>query len=413
VVGLRYVIIGNGGAGVSALQTIREIDMGPEVIVISRESHTAYSPCSLPNLISGDIDEETIIRYGKEYYDELEAELMLDSEVIGIDPQGKTVTISDGSTVDYDRLLISAGARPIAPPDLLGLDGVHVMGTLDSTLGIRDHAERGVDRAVVVGGGFMGIESAVELRKRGIDVTVVELLPFVLSRMLDPEGSEWVKRILVNNGVDVIVNDSVKSVNGDGKVESVSLGDRTIHCDMVVIAIGVAPNTSIVDGTGIDVNRGIVVDGTMRTSAADIYAAGDIAEVREQITGTSGSFAIWPNAIEQGRVAGSNMSGVPLEYAGADIVNILDVFDTPVVTMGMTSEALGDVETLVRSTPHDHKKIMMSEGRMLGVQFIGSIRNTGPLYGLMTRGIDVSGLGDRLLDDDLVIDPEVLEPGAL
>jgi len=410
---LRYVIIGNGGAGVSALQTIREIDQDPEIIMISREGHTAYSPCSLPNLISGDIDEATIIRYGKDYYRGLNAELMLDSEVITIHPSDRTVELANGRTVDYDKLLISAGARPIAPPDLLGLDGVHVMGTLDSTLGIRDHAERGVDRAVVVGGGFMGIESAVELRKRGIDVTVVELLPHVLSRMLDPEGSEWVEKLLEKNGVDVIVNDSVKAVNGDGKVENVSLGQGEIPCDMVVIAIGVTPNTGIIEGTGIDVNRGIVTDGTMRTSVKDIFAAGDIAEVREQITGTSGSFAIWPNAIEQGRVAGSNMAGVPMEYAGADIVNILDVFDTPVVTMGMTSEALGDVETLVRSTPHDHKKIMLSEGRMLGIQFIGNIRNTGPLYGLMTRGIDVSGLGERLLDDDLVIDPDVLMPGTL
>jgi len=398
---------------VSALQTIREIDQDPEIIMISREGHTAYSPCSLPNLISGDIDEATIIRYGKDYYRGLNAELMLDSEVITIHPSDRTVELANGRTVDYDKLLISAGARPIAPPDLLGLDGVHVMGTLDSTLGIRDHAERGVDRAVVVGGGFMGIESAVELRKRGIDVTVVELLPHVLSRMLDPEGSEWVEKLLEKNGVDVIVNDSVKAVNGDGKVENVSLGQGEIPCDMVVIAIGVTPNTGIIEGTGIDVNRGIVTDGTMRTSVKDIFAAGDIAEVREQITGTSGSFAIWPNAIEQGRVAGSNMAGVPMEYAGADIVNILDVFDTPVVTMGMTSEALGDVETLVRSTPHDHKKIMLSEGRMLGIQFIGNIRNTGPLYGLMTRGIDVSGLGERLLDDDLVIDPDVLMPGTL
>jgi NAD(P)H-nitrite reductase large subunit len=338
---------------------------------------------------------------------------MLDSEVTGIDPSGKTVGLADGRTVEYDQLLISAGARPIAPPDLLGLDGVHVMGTLDSALGIRSHAERGVDRAVVVGGGFMGIESAVELRKYGIDVTVVELLPHVLSRMLDPEGAEWVERLLDGNGVDVILNDSVKAVNGDGKVESVSLGQSDIQCDMVVVAIGVAPNIGFLKGTGIDVNRGIVVDGTMSTNVPDIYAAGDIAEVREQITGTTGSFAIWPNAIEQGRVAGSNMANVQLEYAGADIVNILDVFDTPVVTMGMTSEMLGDVETLARTTPHDHKRIMLSEGRMLGVQFIGNIRNTGPLYGLMTRGIDVSGLGERLLDDDLVIDPEVLEPGAL
>ncbi len=410
---MKYVIIGNGGAGISALQTIRELDTDSDIVIISREGYTAYSPCSLPNLISGDIDEDTIIRYEKDYYVEMKAELMLDSEVTGIDVSGRTVQLGDGGSVEYDRLLISAGARPIAPPELLGLDGVHVMGTLGSTLAIRDHADRGVERAVVVGGGFMGIESATELRKLGIEVTVVELLPHVLTRMLDPDGSEIVKELLEKGGVDVIVNDSVKAVNGEDRVESVSLNEREIPCDMVVVAIGVAPNVGFLDGTGIEVNRGIVVDGSMMTNVPDIYAAGDIAEVREQITGSTGSFAIWPNAIEQGRIAGSNMTDTPLEYAGADIVNILDVFDTPVITMGMTSEQLGEVETLVRTTPHHHKKIMVSDGRMQGVQFIGSIRNTGPIYGLMTRGIDVSGLGERLLDDDLVIDPEALRSGEL
>jgi NADPH-dependent 2,4-dienoyl-CoA reductase/sulfur reductase-like enzyme len=258
---------------------------------------------------------------------------------------------------------------------------------------------------VVVGGGFMGIETAVMLRKREIDVSIVEMLPHILSRMLDPDISEKVAEILKDHGIRLVLNDIVKSVNGGKTVTGVSLGKETLRCDMVVIAIGVTPNIDILKDSGIAVNRGVIVDSTMQTNVGDIYAAGDIAEVREQIEGKQGSFAIWPNAVEQGRIAGLNMADRSTMYDGAEVVNVLDVFDTPVVAMGSTSQAIGRCGVISRFTPHTYKKILLKNNRIIGLQFVGSIRNAGTFYSLMKKGTDISSVEERLLDDNFVIAP--------
>ncbi len=409
---MHYVIIGNGGAGVSALQAIRKIDETSDITIISREKYPAYSPCSLPNMLSGEADEQTILRFDKKFYHRLNAKFMKNTEAIRILPRKKEIKLAKGDNIKFDKLLIAAGASPLIPKEIAGLElkGVHVMGTLDSALDILAHVELGVNKVVVVGGGFMGIETAVMLRKRGIEVTIVELLPDILSRMLDPDMSRKVANILKGHGIKLVLNDAVKSINGNKTVESVSLGKKKLRCDMVVIAIGVVPNTGIVQDAGIEINKGIIVDSTMQTNKKDIYAAGDIVEVREQIMGQQGSFAIWPNAIEQGRIAGLNMAGAPATYAGAEVVNVLDIFETPVVAVGSTSQVIGKCKTISRPTPHYHKKLLLKDNKILGLQFIGSIRNTGIIYTLMKRGEDVSEFEDRLLDDNLVIAPDTVSP---
>ena len=406
---MHYVIIGNGGAGVSALQTIREFDKKSDITIISKEKYPAYSPCSLPNLLGGEIDKNTIFRFPKEFYIDLNASFLKNTEALEISPNKKEVKLADGNTIKFDKLLISAGARPITPKKIKGLDlnGVHVMGNLDSVLKILDHIKKGVKHAVVIGGGFMGIETAAMLKKRGINVTIVEMLPHILSRMLDHDMSNKVVEILKKHGINLVLNDSVKSINGKDKVEGVTLNKNKLSCDMVVLAIGVAPNIGIVEKSGIKINFGIVVDSTMRTNIKDVYAAGDIAEVKEQIEGKQGSFAIWPNAIEQGRIAGLNMIGDSIEYDGAEVVNVLDVFDIPIVAMGRTSQDIGKCEVISSFTPQTSKKVLLKNNKIIGLQFIGTIRNAGIFYSLMKKGSDVSDIKERILDDNFVIAPNI------
>ncbi len=406
---LHYVIIGNGGAGISALQTIRDVDKKSDVTIISREKYPAYSPCSLPNLLAGEIDKPTIFRFDKQFYNHLNATFMKNTEALQIIPQSEEVKLAKGSSIKFDKLLIATGAKPITPKKIKGLDlpAVHVMGTLDSTLGILDQIKQEVRHAVVIGGGFMGIETAIMLNERGIKVSIVEMLPHILSRMLDSDISEKVAEILKKHGITLVLNDIVNSINGDKKVTSVSIKTKKLNCDMVVIAIGVAPNIEILDGSGISVNQGVVVDSTMQTNKKNIYAAGDIAEVREQIEGKQGSFAIWPNAIEQGRIAGLNMAGRPTIYDGAETVNVLDIFDTPVVAMGSTSQAIDSYKTISRFTPQFSKKILLKNNRIVGLQYVGTIRNAGTFYSLMKKASDISSIQERLLDDNFVIAPEI------
>jgi NAD(P)H-nitrite reductase large subunit len=407
---LHYVIIGNGGAGVSALQTIREVEKTSDITIISREQYPAYSPCSLPSLLAGEIDKPTIFRFDKQFYNRLNAKFMKNSEAIQVLPESKKVKLANGETVSFDKLLIAAGAKPITPKSINGLElhGVYVMGTLDSTLEILAHIDEGVNHIVVVGGGFMGVETATMLKKRGIEVTIVEMRPYILSRMLDSDVSKKVEEILKDHGVKLVLNDIVKKINGDKKVKSVSLEKKTIQCDMVVISIGVAPNIDILQGSKIKVKNGVIVDSTMQTNMKNIYAAGDIAEVHEQIEGKQGLFAIWPNAIEQGRIAGLNMAGKSTSYEGAEVVNVLDVFDTPVIAMGFISKDISKFDTISRLTPYTYKKILLKNNRIVGLQFVGSIRNSGTFYSLMKNGDDVSNFKERLLDDNFIIAADLL-----
>jgi NADPH-dependent 2,4-dienoyl-CoA reductase/sulfur reductase-like enzyme len=404
---LHYVIIGNGGSGISALQTIREIDKKSEITIISKEQYPAYSPCSLPNLISGEIDKPTIFRFDKQFYNRLNVKFLKNTEALEI--SNKEVKLANGKQIKFDKLLISAGAKPITPK-IKGLDlnGVHVMGTLDSVLGILDHIKKGVKHTVVVGGGFMGIETATMLKKRGIKITIVEMLPHILSRMLDPDISEKVVEILKKHGINLALNDSVKSVNGKKSAESVTLDKNKLTCDMVILSIGIVPNIDIAKNSDIKTNHGIIVDSTMQTNKKDVYAAGDIAEVTEQIEGKQGSFAIWPNAIEQGRIAGLNMIGKHTEYDGAEVVNVLDIFDTPVVTMGRTSQDIGKCDVISRFTPQTSKKILLKNNKIIGLQYVGTIRNVGTFYSLMKKGTDASSIKERLLDDNFIIAPEIV-----
>ncbi|UCF50697.1 MAG: NAD(P)/FAD-dependent oxidoreductase [Thermoplasmatales archaeon] len=407
---MHYVIIGNGGAGISALQAIRSVDKKSFITIISREKYPAYSPCSLPNLIGGKIDKPAILRFDKEFYDRLNVKFIKNTEIIKINPKNKEIKDTKGKTIKFDKLLIAVGAKPITPREITGLDlsGVHVMGTLDSCLGILDHIKKGLNQAIVVGGGFMGVETATMLNMKGIKVTIVEMLPHILSRMIDTDMSKKVEEILKDNCIELLLNNTVKSVNGVKTVTDVSLGNKKLACDMVVLAIGVLPNIDIVKNTGIKTNKGIIVNSRMQTNKKDIFAAGDITEVWEQIEGRKGSYAIWPNAIEQGRIAGLNMAGEDIEYSGAEVVNVLDIFNTPVVAMGRTSQELGNCKVISRFTPQASKKILLKNNKILGLQFIGSIRNAGIFYSLMKRGADVSDILDRLLDDNFIINPDVV-----
>lgn len=406
---MHYVIIGNGGAGISALQTIRELDKKSDITIISREKYPAYSPCSLPDLIGGEIDKSTIFRFEKNFYENLNANFLKNAEALEISTINKELKLSNGKKIKFDKLLISAGAKPIAPKQIKGLnlEGVHIMGTLDSALGILKHVKSGAKHAVIVGGGFMGIETATMLKKQGLKVTIVEMLPNILSRMLDSDISNKVEEILRENKVKLVLNDTVKTINGDKRVTDVSLNHTKLSCDMVVLAIGVRPNIDIIQNSGIKANHGIIVDSTMQTNKKEIFAAGDITEVKEQIEGSQGTFAIWPNAIEQGRIAGLNMVDKQTKYDGAEIVNVLDIFKTPVVAMGRTSNEIGKCESISRFTPQHSKKILINNNLIVGLQFVGTIRNAGTFYSLMKKGTDISSIKDRLLDDNFVIAPDI------
>lgn len=400
---LHVVIIGTGGAGISAIRTIRSVDEKCKITAVSQEDQMPYSPCSLPHLIGGDIEKKNIYRVEKDFFKKNNVRALLGTKVSKIIPKDRTV-LADGGKIKYDKLLIAAGSVPLRPP-IPGIDtkGVFTLGNMADADEILKWVRKGAKKAIVLGAGFIGVECAIALRKLGLRVSVFEMLDWVLPKMLDEDTSQEVQNVLEKEGIEFHLGQQVSEITGNGKVNGVRAGKKNSLCDMVVLGIGVRPNTEFLKGSGIRVNHGVVVDEHMRTSVKDMYAAGDIVEADDKIRGTKRVNAIWPNAIEQGRIAGYNISGQEKEYDGVESLNILDVYGIPVLSMGMTSFELKDFEIERSKTNRSFKKLLLKDGKIAGVQMVGAIRNSGYLLSLVKRGIEVDDIRDDLLEDRFVV----------
>ena len=395
---MRLVIIGAGAAGLSALRAIREIDSNSEVVVVKKESAPPYSLSSLPFSLAGEIKDERMNRFDPDYFQSMNATVVA-GRVDGVLTDAKKLILDGGKEAHYDRLLIASGSSPIMPR-IKGLDkeGVHTMGSLSDTWMLRE-AAKSAGKIVVIGAGFVGLEAAIALKKMGKDVVVVEMLDRVLPKMLDPDMSAIAQGLLEAGGIEIRLGDQVTEVFGEQKVTGVRLSKGEIGCDLVVVGIGVRPNIGFIKGTPIKTNIGVVVDDMMRTTVADIYAAGDIVEALDPLTGKPRMAAIWPNAIEQGRVAGRNMAGVETHYPGLLSVNVINIFDTPVVALGLTSSDVDGAESAAVSRGGNTRKLIVKEDRAVGVQSIGSIRNLGYLLGLINKGQKLGDLKEKVLDE--------------
>ncbi len=395
---MRFVIIGAGAAGISALLTIRRIDTESEIKVVNKENVPPYSLSSLPFSLSGELPDKEINRFDGDFFSAMKADVIT-GHVTGLDTESKKISLDGGKELSYDKLLIATGSSPIVPR-IKGLDklGVHFMGSLPDTWKLRD-ASKKANKVVVIGAGFVGLEAAIALRKLGKEVTVVEMLERVLPRMLDPDMAVIVQQMLEENGISIRLSDQVTDVLGEDCVSGVRTGKDEIDCELVVVGIGVRPNIDFIKGTAIKTNFGIVVDDLMLTTAKDIYAAGDVVEAFDPVLGKPRIAAIWPNAIEQGRVAGSNMAGVEARYAGLESVNIINIFDVPVVALGLTSADIEGTEPLVVNRGRTARKLLVKDDKAVGMQSIGSVRNLGFILGLINKGQKLGSLKSKLLDE--------------
>jgi len=395
---MKFVIIGVGAAGISALQTIRSLDKDSEITMVSKENVPPYSLSSLPFNLSGEIADKGMSRFDGGFFDAECAEVVI-GRVNGLDTDGKRVLFDGGTELPYDRLLIASGSSPIVPR-ITGLEkrGVHFMGSISDTWRLRD-AALSANNIVVIGAGFVGLEAAIALNKLGKEVTVVEMLDRVVPRMLDPDMAAIVQKMLEGHGIQIRLGDQVTEVLGEERVAGVKLSKGELECELVVLGIGVRPNIGFVKDSAVKTNMGIVVDDMMRTTASDVYAAGDVVEATDPLTGKPKIAAIWPNAIEQGRVAGRNMAGVETRYPGIESVNIINIFDVPVVALGLTSADVEGAETIVAKREKTVRKLLVKDDVAVGLQSIGGVRNLGFVLGLINKRQKLGSLKNSLLDD--------------
>jgi len=398
---MRYVIIGNSAAAVGCIEGIRKNDKNGLITVISDEKHHVYSRPLISYYLAGKVSPKNMAYRKSDFYEKNGVEAVLGKKAVSIDPARKCVTMDDAGCVSYDKLLIATGSSPFVPPTggLGGQSNVFTFLKYDDALGIERLINRD-SRVIIVGAGLIGLKAAEGLAPVSGSVHVVELAPRVLPTILDGESAAIVQEHIEKNGVVFHLSATVERVIGDKKVEKAVLKDGTeLPCDILVMAVGVRPNTAEAKAAGVSVNRGILIDDKMRTNVEDIYAAGDVTEGTDAITGEKKIMALWPNAYAQGYAAGTHMSGGKDGFAGAFPMNAIGFFGLSIITAGV--QAGEGIETLSKYNDETGalKRFFIKDDRLMGMILIGDVDRAGIYTYIISEKIPLSGLEKKLTDD--------------
>ncbi len=397
---MRYVIVGGSIAGISAAKEIRVNDMKGEIVVVSAEKTKGYYRPMIPSLIE---KEGLDIAFPDDPLGKCAADIIF-GKANGLDETSREILLSSGRKMRYDRLLIATGSSPLVPR-VRGLEGddTFTLRTMDDALGIKRSAKSGKN-AVVIGGGFVGTKASIALRNLGLAVTIVEERGQILPQRLDRRGAWIVADVMRKKGIGIITNDTVSEiVRSGGKVRSARLSSGgTLDADLVVIAVGAQPAVDAFRTSGIRINRGIVIDEYLLTNVPDVYAAGDVAEYVDLVTGAPAVSALWSNAEEMGRFAGRNMAGGTVKYKGfLSVMNATEILDLPVMSVGLIEPEEEGYEVIVEDTLDSYRKLVFKGDVLVGVIFVGDIANAGIYTSLIKNGIPIGGLKDEVINGNL------------
>jgi NAD(P)H-nitrite reductase large subunit len=402
----RYLIIGNSAGGIGAAEAIRQVDKAGAITIVSDEPYPAYSRPLISEYLAEKCPLERMLFRPPDFYKENNIRAILGQKVTGLNIDKHNIRLEDGGIITWEKLLLAMGGLPIIPKiGGIGLKGVFTFTTLDDAKTIDDflsHYGRKV-RAVVIGGGLIGVSAAEALVKRGVEVTIVEMKERILNTILDEEASTMGETSLKGAGVEIISGHTVGKVGSysPGEATGVILDDgRPVPCEVVIVAIGVQPRTELVSSTEIEINRGIVVDRHMATSRPDVYACGDVAEAYDFIYEENRLTPIWPNAYIGGRIAGFNMANVPTEYQGGTVINSIRYFGLNIVSAGMVTPPDDSYEIISERHEDIYRKVVLKEGRIAGLVFAGDIEKSGIIYNLMKERINVEAFKQVLVADD-------------
>lgn len=408
----QLVVIGNGMAGMRTVEELLKHDAGRRyrITVFGAEPHVNYNRIMLSSVLAGDKSLDEIIINSREWYAENDIRLIAGDAVTAIDRQVKTVTAASGVTIAYDRLLIATGSKPLAPPlPGLGLPGVCAFRDI-ADVNKMLAAARTHKRAVVIGGGLLGLEAAWGLKQRGMSVALVHLMPTLMERQLDAAAGELLQRDLERRGIAFFTNGQTEEIFGTERAEGVQLADgRSIPADLVVLAIGIRPNIDLARSAGLQVNRGIEVFDDMRTSDPEIFAVGECVEHRGQVFGLVAP--LW----DQAKVCAAHLAGdATAVFASQALSTSLKITGVDVFSAGALMAAdEADDEIILRDDSHGlYKKIVLRDGKLVGAVLYGDVADGGWYLQLMRGQDDVSGLRERLVFGRSFAEVESGKPAA-
>jgi NAD(P)H-nitrite reductase large subunit len=390
----RHVIIGAGPAGINAIETLRAIDSDCEIALVCDEP--AYSRMVLPYYLEGKIDERAVMTGSEEWFSEHGVTTHLGVRVKAVDPGKKTLSLDDGAQLAYDRLLVSTGSRAARPP-IDGLDGSGIVN-LWTLADANEFLSESRPHTVIVGAGFIAFTVLNAIAARSDRVTILEIEDRVLPNMLDAESSALMADHLKQLGIDVRTGVRLEGIEQlSGKRRLRLSGGENLECDAVVIAAGVAPNVEFLKSSGIELGEGrgagILVDEMLQTSAEGVYAAGDVAEAADLLTGERRVHAVQPTAVDHGRIAAANMAGMEVRYSGSLIMNILGAQGLEACSFG-DWQGVGRESTVVENSANRvYRKYTWDDDALVGGILLGptaamtGANDVGMLKGLIQTGV--------------------------
>ncbi len=386
----KYVIIGNGVAAVGCIEGIRKFDTEGKITIISEENHPVYCRPLISYYLEGKTDLDRINYRSKDFYDEMNCEVLYGRTAISIDDSQKTVLLDNQSSISYDKLCIATGSSPFVPP-FAGLESVEnkfSFMTLDDMLAL-DKSTSKDSRVLIVGAGLIGLKCAEGLSGKVQSITVCDLADRILSSILDSECAQVMQKHLEKNNIHFMLEDSAVSFD---KNTALMKSGKTVDFDILVLAVGVRANTSIVKELGGNVNRGIVINTKMETSLSDIYAAGDCTEGKDISLGSNRVLAILPNAYMQGHCAGSNMAGGNEAFDKAIPMNSIGFFGLHAMTAGSYFSAEEGGELYEEKTDTTLKRLFTRNGYLTGFILIGDTCRVGIYTSLIREQIPLDSI---------------------
>ncbi len=391
----NYLIIGNGVAGTTAAENIRKQDKEGKVTLVTDEDIPFYYRIRLNEYLSGEITEQDLVARKEQWYKDRGINLILNTCISGVVPKEKAVVTEDNQRLSYDSILIATGSHSFIPPIKgAGKKGVFSLRNIRDARDISAHAN-GIKDVVIIGGGLLGLEAGKALTESGKKVTVVEFFPRLLPRQLDAEGAKRLQSIMEKIGFSFRLGAKTEEITGDDRVSSVLLeGGEDLFTKMLIISAGVRPNLELATPLGLDHDKGIKVDEHLRTSQPHIYAAGDVAEFRGV------PYGIWPAAMEQGKIAGTNMGGGDLTYQGTTMANTLKVVGVDLASAG-DIDAENKLESRVFTDGKIYKKVVMENDRIVGCIMLGDTTGFNDIIKAISEKRNVSQVKDRILAEGL------------
>ncbi|MFT6167977.1 MAG: nitrite reductase (NADH) large subunit [Celeribacter sp.] len=391
---LKLVVVGNGMAPGRMLEHLFEAGDAYEVTIFNAEPRVNYDRIMLSPVLSGEKTYEDIIIHSDDWYAEHGVTLHRGEKVTEIDREAKTVTSEGGITVPYDKLVIATGSNPFIIP-LPGhkLDGVLAYRDLEDTYGMMAAAKKG-GNAVVIGGGLLGLEAAAGLKMQGMDVTVIHLMPSLMERQLDPAAGFLLKRELEGRGIEVLCEANTKQILGTDKVEGVELSDgRVIDASLVVMAVGIRPNTQLAADSGLEVARGIVTDSTLRTSDPNIYSVGECVEVGGMVYGLVAPL------YQMARVIAAHLSGPSdAEFKHVETPTKLKVTGCDLYSVGDFAESPDREDIVLRDAMRGtYKRVIIKDDKIIGCVLYGDVADGAWYNEMLKTGENIQEMRDTLI----------------